>query len=240
MVDIHAHAGRARNLLAMYEAALSRDMDKLREVFDPETGPWSVGPGLMPLLSEELEPLEPEQGTTVRDERQRTWEHREQMRTSTGMSDFHYMKFDASLDDFESADSLAEIAIRIVIERVQDTLAPLVRPSFGTLAPSTKTRSRRWWEPEHLTRSWAPVNLLGAMYLQFYWVMTSTGDLSRCKYCGQIISRAPSIADTGETGRKPRQDKEFCDERCRYNYHYHNRIKPAREGKNKSSDHPRA
>lgn len=84
------------------------------------------------------------------------------------------------------------------------------------------------------------MNLLGAVYLQFYWVMTSTGDLPRCKYCGQIISHAPSIADSGETGRKPREDKELCDKRCRYNYHYHNRTKPAREGNSKNSERPQA
>jgi hypothetical protein len=122
-----------------------------------------------------------------------------------------------------------------VIERVQDALASLVRPSFGTVAPPTVGTPGRWWEPEMLTRSWVPVNLLGAMYLQFYWVMTSTGDLSRCKYCGQLISRAPSIADSGQT-RKPRNDKEFCNNRCRQNYHYHNRRKAARQGHNNNSD----
>jgi hypothetical protein len=50
------------------------------------------------------------------------------------------------------------------------------------------------------------------MYLQFYWVMTPREDLSRYKYCGQIVSRAPSSTGNGQT-LKPRSDKEFCNSR---------------------------
>ena len=233
------HACRARNLLAMYEAALSRDMEKLRQVFDPKTGSWSAGPGLIPFLSHELKIEGSEQAFTAGNEQQGPWEHREQMRLMTDMSDVHFIKLDVSLDEVQSVDYLAEAAIRIVIALVQDTLGSLVRPSFGTLAPHTLDTSRSWWEPDLLTRSWVPVNLLGAMYLQFYWMMTSSGDLARCKYCGQIISRAPSTVGSSQT-RKPRNDKEFCGNGCRQNYHYHNRIKPARQGTNKGSGRPQA
>jgi len=237
--DIWTHACRARNLLAMYEAVLSHDMEKLRQVFDSETGSWSAGPGLIPYLSDELRIVDPELAPTDEDEQQRVWKHREQMRTLTGMSDVHYLKHDVNLDDVRDVDALGQVALRIVIVLVQEALASLVRPSFATLAPSTGETPGRWWEPELLTRSWVPVNLLGAMYLQFYWLMTSAGDLSRCKYCGQIISYASSIASGGQT-RKPRNDKTFCNSRCRHNYHYQNRVKPARQGDNQSSEHPKA
>jgi hypothetical protein len=83
---------------------------------------------------------------------------------------------------------------------------------------------------DRLVPSWGVRNLLGAMYLQFYWLVTSHSELSRCKYCGRIISYAPPIP-TAENNkvRKPRKDKEFCDSRCRQNYHYHNRIKPSHQ-----------
>jgi hypothetical protein len=155
------------------------------------------------------------------------------MGTITDMNALHDGMVDVSLDDFnDNVDSLAKVAMRIVVERVQDTLAPLVRPSLGTLAPSKAEAHTRWWQPELLTRSWVPVNLLGAMYLQFYWAMTSSGDLSRCRFCRRIISRAPWISSSGQT-RKPRNDKEFCSSRCRQNYHYHNRVKSARLGDNR-------
>lgn len=78
-------------------------------------------------------------------------------------------------------------------------------------------------KPDDLTNTWRPRNLLRTIYLQFYWLITSTGDLSHCKYCGRIISYAPPMPESRK--RKPRKDKEFCDSRCRQNYHYHNRIK---------------
>ena len=81
-----------------------------------------------------------------------------------------------------------------------------------------------------LHRSWGARNLLGAMSLQFYWLITSTGDLSRCKYCGRIINYSPPFPESAK--RKPRKDKEFCGSQCRQNYHYHNRVKP----RNKHSD----
>ncbi len=231
--DIWTHASLANDLLIMYEAALSRDLEKLRQVFDPETGPWSVGPGLVPLLIDELGALESEQSPASRDEVQEAWENRERMWTITDMSTLQYVMVDVGLDDFEdNVDSLAEVAMRIVVERVQNTLAPLVRPSFGTLAPTKGEAHKRWWQPELLTRSWVPMNLLGAMYLQFYWAMTSSGDLYRCKYCDRIISRASSSTGSGQT-RKPRSDKVFCSSRCRQNYHYNNRIKPARQANTK-------
>ena len=82
---------------------------------------------------------------------------------------------------------------------------------------------------DKLSRGWGARNLLGAMGLQFYWLITSGGELDRCKYCGRIISHAPSVPGSRPVeGRKTRSDKVFCDSRCRQNYHYHNRIKPHR------------
>jgi hypothetical protein len=82
---------------------------------------------------------------------------------------------------------------------------------------------------DQLTRSWGSRNLLGAMSLQFYWLMTSASELSRCKYCGRVISYAPLVpAAEGSKSRKPRKDKKFCDSQCRQNYHYHYRIKSRR------------
>lgn len=81
--------------------------------------------------------------------------------------------------------------------------------------------------PEMLSRGWGARNPLGAMGLQFYWLITSGGELDRCKYCGRIISHASSVPGSRPVAdRKTRSDKTFCDSRCRQNYHYHNRVKP--------------
>jgi hypothetical protein len=63
--------------------------------------------------------------------------------------------------------------------------------------------------------TWRYDNLLGAMYLQMYWLMTSDGDVTRCEYCGRIIS----LARTYPEGRKRRRDRRFCDDACRQAHH---------------------
>ncbi len=83
-----------------------------------------------------------------------------------------------------------------------------------------------------LTASVWPRNLLGAMYLQFYWLITSGGDLTRCRFCNRIVSLGPSAQ--GNKGRKVRTDKQFCDNRCRQNHHYQTKLKPARKRNEKS------
>jgi hypothetical protein len=120
-------------------------------------------------------------------------------------------------------DVLVSQALGQVWEHVME-LDVFAHPTISTVGDQ---HERPLLTVERLTASWGVRNLLGAMYLQFYWLVTSAGELSRCRYCGRIISYAPPIPGTGE--RKPRRDKEFCSSQCRQNYHYHNRIKPSRQ-----------
>jgi hypothetical protein len=119
---------------------------------------------------------------------------------------------------------LADRALRDIWWMVGSALSIFAYPSISVQATSAHPKGEL--SPEKVTSTWRVRNLLGAIYLQFYWLITSMSDLSRCKYCGRIISYAPSMPESGR--RKPRKDKEFCDSRCRQNYHYHNRIKPSR------------
>jgi hypothetical protein len=63
--------------------------------------------------------------------------------------------------------------------------------------------------------AWTFDTLLGAMYLQMYWMMASSDSKSRCEHCGQIISLGRPYPD----GRKRRRDKRFCDDACRQAHH---------------------
>jgi len=101
--------------------------------------------------------------------------------------------------------------------------------AYPTISPTGSLHQQPLLTVDRLNASWGVRNLLGAMYLQFFWLVTSAGELARCRYCGRIISYAPPVQVGGlHKVRKPRKDKEFCDSRCRQNYHYHNRIKPTR------------
>lgn len=62
---------------------------------------------------------------------------------------------------------------------------------------------------------WEFDNLLGAMYLQMFWLIGSDDGLGRCEYCGRTFF----FARTQPEGRKPRRDKRFCDDACRQAHH---------------------
>jgi hypothetical protein len=172
------------HILALYEAVLNRDPDKLESLLYPSgEGPQGL-------------------------ERRR--QYADELMQETGS---------------DRIDVLVDRALSQVWEHVM-ALAVFAYPA---ISPTDNGHERLLLTADGLNASWGVRNLLGAMYLQFFWLVTSAGELSRCKYCGRIISYAPPVA-VGEEhkARKPRKDKEFCDSRCRQNFHYHNRIKPAR------------
>jgi hypothetical protein len=81
-------------------------------------------------------------------------------------------------------------------------------------------------DPSKLASSWGFENLLGAMYLQMYWLMSS-GDAVRCKYCKRIISLNRPLPEA----RKPPKHKKFCNNACRQSHYYHKKTKPKRQAK---------
>jgi hypothetical protein len=128
------------------------------------------------------------------------------------------------------ADILVHVATSHALVSVQEVLQEFAYPYIASGSPRRRRIPDHLYSPDGLAATWWPRNLLGAMYLQMYWLMTSSGDLARCKHCRRIISYAPPV-QVGDLHnvRKPRKDKEFCDSRCRQNYHYQNRVKPARK-----------
>lgn len=99
-----------------------------------------------------------------------------------------------------------------LVERtVREYCHPTLRPE-GTSDPSS------------LAGGWGFKNLLGAMYLQLYWLMSSGGEVTRCKYCSRIVSLSRPFPGA----RKPPKHKKFCDNACRQSYYYHNKTKGER------------
>lgn len=128
-------------------------------------------------------------------------------------------------------DALSFLAAEGVFLTIQDVLERFTYPCIAfDREPKAVLEPRALVTVDQFYRSWQPRNLLGALYLQAFWLVTSTAELSKCRYCNRIISYAAPLHVSGNhEARKPRKDKEFCDDRCRQNYHYHNRIKPARK-----------
>lgn len=86
--------------------------------------------------------------------------------------------------------------------------------------------------PPGLSNGYGYFTLLGAMYLQMYWLVAAgEKHVTRCRQCGELIrltARAPGSEGEGDP-RKPRQDKRYCTNACRQRYNYQNATKPKRE-----------
>lgn len=86
--------------------------------------------------------------------------------------------------------------------------------------------------PSRLSSGYGFHNLLGAMYLQMYWLLAAgEKHVTRCNYCGKLVrltARTPTSEGQGK-GRKPRQDKRYCNDACRQRHHYMTKTKPKRE-----------
>jgi hypothetical protein len=80
-------------------------------------------------------------------------------------------------------------------------------------------------DPSQVTSGWGFSSLYAVIYLQMYFLMAAGVNITRCKYCGRIISLASLQSGT----RKTREDKKFCGNACRQRHHYHTKTKPRRQ-----------
>ena len=104
------------------------------------------------------------------------------------------------------ADVLVQVAF--MVSKVAQKRSYII-PSFTEEIRSLKTLTNG------IRSSWEFDNLLGAAYLQMWWLMSSGGDVTRCEYCRRIMS----LARPHPNGRKRRRDKRFCSDSCRQAHH---------------------
>lgn len=102
-------------------------------------------------------------------------------------------------------------ALILAAYMVEHAVQKLCAPAVGI-----KATGRGWGVPVDIKiiSSWRIRGLLGAMYLQIYWLITSGEGLSRCKHCDQVFS----TAKTNPESRKPRR-RDFCNDACRQAHH---------------------
>lgn len=108
--------------------------------------------------------------------------------------------------------SALDVALELVNETVRDLChleARIFDSDLFTVAVAFPT------DPSVVKSAWRFDNLLGAAYLQMYWLMTSGGTIARCDYCGRVMS----LTRPHPEGRKRRRDKRFCDDACRQAHH---------------------
>jgi hypothetical protein len=111
-----------------------------------------------------------------------------------------------SVEDIYGGDYLWH-ALETAIKEVERMVAGLCSPGL-TVEDGARDVS-------DVTARWTFKSLLGAMYLQMYWLMAAGSELTRCEYCGRLIS----LARPSPESRKRRRDKRFCDDACRQAHH---------------------
>jgi hypothetical protein len=111
-----------------------------------------------------------------------------------------------SVEEFYDGDYL-RYALQTVAEEVELMVGEFCHPVLVVEEGSH--------DPSGVTAQWTFKSLLGAMYLQMYWLMAAGSELTRCEYCGRLIS----LARPSPESRKRRRDKRFCDAACRQAHH---------------------
>lgn len=119
------------------------------------------------------------------------------------------------------------------------TRTPIMAREFALDQVATQTQQRLagnvypalYGEVGRFVRGWDFTNLLGAMWLQMYWLLTAQETPRRCKECDRVI--AYEQPDYGVRGT--RRDRRFCEvdengkrDGCKNRYNYRTRTKHRR------------
>jgi len=107
--------------------------------------------------------------------------------------------------DFDDDLQVVQIAFVESTLMVQETVQQLCRPCLAI----------ELRQDFNAPMMWEFSNLLGAMYLQMFWLVASGEGLGRCGYCGQTIF----LSRPHPGARKRRSDRKFCDDACRQANH---------------------
>ena len=113
------------------------------------------------------------------------------------------------------AESVEEIYDEDYLRYALDTVADEVERTVSSYCSPALRVEEGARDPSGVAAQWRFKSLLGAMYLQMYWLVAAGSDLTRCEYCGFPLS----LARPNPKGRKRRRDKRFCDDACRQAHH---------------------
>lgn len=131
-------------------------------------------------------------------------------------------------EDEKHFDGILGFALHAVAFEVTRMVRTYASRNFS-MPPGRALFSRVNW-------GWSFDNLLGAMYLQMYWLLEAgENNVTHCKSCGATIkltASKPTSTDPSKT-RKVRSDRQFCDNngRCQQSYNYRTKGKHKRKAK---------
>jgi hypothetical protein len=108
-------------------------------------------------------------------------------------------------------------ALSVATHEVEGMVRKFCRLSFSIVPGIARTSKAQ--------AGWGFETLLGAMYLQAYWLIAAGEAVAFCRYCGRPIPLALRQPDS----RKTRRDKRFCNDACRQSHYYHAKRKRRRQ-----------
>jgi hypothetical protein len=131
---------------------------------------------------------------------------------------------------FRKQRELALIRAQIIVH------AHISQECYPVLSRQLQRTADNAYETAGFFQGWGSRSLLGAMYLQMMWLMTSASNVKQCAgpRCLNIITFDPPEEPTGlEKGARgkyrTRSDKRFCSKNCAQKWRYHNVIKPRQQ-----------
>jgi hypothetical protein len=114
--------------------------------------------------------------------------------------------------------------------------AHITQQCFPVLSRQSQRTATNTHETTGFLQGWGFRSLLGCMYLQMMWLMTTASNVKQCEgpSCLNIITFDPPEEPTGlEKGARgkyrTRSDKRFCSKNCAQKWRYHNVIKPRQQ-----------
>jgi hypothetical protein len=114
--------------------------------------------------------------------------------------------------------------------------AHISQECYPVLSRQLQRTADNAYETAGFFQGWGSRSLLGAMYFQMMWLMTSASNVKHCAgpSCLNIITFDPPEEPTGlEKGARgkyrTRSDKRFCSKNCAQKWRYHNVIKPQQQ-----------
>jgi len=152
-------------------------------------------------------------------------------------------------------DALRLYEAAIAEELDVDFIASYMPPRWRTLFTRTPARAQAWaleavatetqgkvagnaypalyGEVGRFVQGWSFTNLLGAMWLQMFWLLTTAEAPARCRQCDNIIAYEQPEQPQG-TKKRGRKKEKFCSKQCSDRYVYRTKTRPRRHAARES------
>lgn len=111
------------------------------------------------------------------------------------------------LEDKPNNSDYGYLALNVINNKISKELKGIV-PIIGDISHVAYEGDEK--DEWNISSSWQCNNLMSALYLHFYWLVTQNERIKKCEYkdCGNYFSAN-------------RTDQKFCSTSCRKKHHYH-------------------